>query len=184
MVRLWLHDVGLEDMWCRSSIDIISIPRFLNRLLGMESTKQQILYDKFLSIYQNVVEEEISRGIYDHGIRSRHIAFCLPLLDSLNRFLIFHLLRDLGGAIDPSMLSESKLIHTDAENIEAYHTVVSVDKGTSFSRALEIVAGGEVAEINASVHIPTGFYKSRQMVMSLPISEMESLLKCLYALLV
>jgi hypothetical protein len=67
---LWLYDVGVTMQSVNFARTPMTVPKFLNRCLGMNMSRQKLLTDHFISHLQTEVLDARRSGKYDHGIKT------------------------------------------------------------------------------------------------------------------
>lgn len=68
--RLWLSLVGIDvEDYERGSTDSGIVAKFLNRILGLEISRQQWLFDYFARYLEKAIKAAIRDGSYQQGIR-------------------------------------------------------------------------------------------------------------------
>lgn len=119
LMKYWLRCVDLD--WSR-----ISVRKLLNRFLGLEKSKQNFMFEIFLTLYEEKIREDKCSGVLDVGI--------LPL----------------AGKIAATSFDEcdSFLINEDAEGNKAYLYNVQMDYGITWTEAMAIKRNNQ--------HFPSG----------------------------
>jgi len=135
--RLWLTRVGLH--WNVSDMSGLTIAKFLNRILGLESVKQNLIFSVFFRIFEELVDAAKKNGTFDEGIRT--------ISGSIN----------LGSG-------QGEEVGTDAEGYDIYHQRLTVDKGISWTKAMEMyfeVMAEEAKTPQDAGHIGVSFHRTQ-----------------------
>ena len=64
VVKVWLFKVGID---CSVTAKI-NVAKFLNRILGLEHEKQNLVFSIFLQIFEDTIRIAKQEGSYDQGI--------------------------------------------------------------------------------------------------------------------
>ena len=111
----------LEMIDFKTSTEDIKVKKFLNRILGLQTKKQNYLFDAFEAIFEEVISIARKKGTYDNGIS-----------------------RVQGTIIDPIeepkvIRSHDYLIVNDIYHSESTdHAVIKTDRGITWNQAVDI----------------------------------------------
>jgi hypothetical protein len=94
VVKVWLFKVGID---CSVSTKI-NVAKFLNRILGLEHEKQNLVFSIFLQIFEDTIRLAKQEGNYDQGIME----------------------------ITGDTQTEPVVLYTDTEGNNVYHSQVSI----------------------------------------------------------
>jgi hypothetical protein len=140
---LWLFDVGVTEVSASGSNSFfkqgkpIDVPKFLNRTLGMNLLKQQLLLEHFIKHLQKQVALAKREGSYDQGIKTitghsvaieKPRSFCFRGLEAKNDLvLLYKVMADRGMDSDTAwqLYEEVKALENEAG------TVASSSPGSS-----------------------------------------------------
>jgi hypothetical protein len=67
-VKVWLNGVGLEDFGSSEDKNKSAVSKFLNRMLGLSLTRQNMLFETFAKLVEHVVKRARREGKYDEAI--------------------------------------------------------------------------------------------------------------------
>ena len=70
LCTIWLYEVGISERSEMKTPKKIDVPKFLNRMLGLNLKRQKLLTDHFLKYLENEVASEKRAGTYDIGIKT------------------------------------------------------------------------------------------------------------------
>ena len=134
---LWLLDVGVTDD------PRIDVPKFLNRILGMNILKQQILFEHFMKHLQEQVDNAKRGGTYNQGIKT--ITGRRVTTEELKKFCV------------------EKTEHGEERYAKLY--LVTTDRGMDYETALKLyneTKENEVSTVDFALdEIKSGFYINR-----------------------
>ena len=134
---LWLFDVGVTEVSASGSNSFfkqgkpIDVPKFLNRTLGMNLLKQQLLLEHFIKHLQKQVALAKREGSYDQGIKTitghsvaieKPRSFCFRGLEAKgDRVLLYKVMADRGMDSDTALqlYEEVKALENEAGTVAA-----------------------------------------------------------------
>ena len=70
LCTIWLYEVGISERSEMKTPKKIDVPKFLNRMLGLNLKRQKLLTDHFLKYLENEVASVKRAGTYDIGIKT------------------------------------------------------------------------------------------------------------------
>lgn len=80
VARLWLESVGVDWVKAIENTQSFKVEKFLNRILGLEADKQNILFSVYLSLFEGIVKLEKQLGNYDE----------VPEIDDTTIWFVIH----------------------------------------------------------------------------------------------
>lgn len=77
LCNIWLYDVGISQLELlkptrkkKGGKSSLGVPKFLNRLLGMNMKRQQLVFDYFMKTLDDAIQQAKTNGRYDVGIKT------------------------------------------------------------------------------------------------------------------
>ena len=133
------HSLLLQQLDILNLQNVDKIPKFLNRILCLPLSKQQLFFGVFLNAYNRVVQKKRLHGQIDQGVYD--IAAKLISL--------------------PTVVHEKKNHQNPNRPVnQSLKLKISVDRGISWEQALELY--NNFLKDDASHSITVGFYKDKQ----------------------
>ncbi len=126
--NIWLYDVGVTRGSSENgrSGTSMSVPKFLNRCLGMNLARQKLLTDHFLDHLQTEVLSARRAGTYDHGIKTvtgnsvtiqKPRSFCFRGIEAMyERVLVYKVSVDRGLSSETALQLYQEALSLNDEN--------------------------------------------------------------------
>ena len=133
---IWLFEVGVTQQTSEGSKyrAPINVPKFLNRILGMNLKRQQLMTDHFLKYLGMEVRKAKLDGVYDIGIKTmsghelrieKPRAFCFRGLEAKDeKVLLYKIVRDRGmeSSAALELYNEAKALEENDEGANSAPT--------------------------------------------------------------
>lgn len=178
LCNLWLYDVGISQLELRKptynrkknkiSKSSFGVPKFLNRLLGMNMKRQGLVFDYFMKTLDAEIQSAKTNGNYDVGIKTlkgqsiefstRPRSFCFRGLDSPNQSVELYSVQ-LDGGLSPEAIMEmyNNLVEGEGTvNADGSVDLTSDTPGQEWMATNRSRSGGR----KRGDEIQTGFYVS------------------------
>ena len=138
LCNIWLYDVGISQLELRKPSfrkkkerkSSLGVPKFLNRLLGMNMKRQQLVFDYFMKTLDDVIHTAKMNGNYDVGIKTlkgqsveflaRPRSFCFRGLDGPKESVeLYSIERDMGQSPEAIMQMYNELVTGEGASADA-----------------------------------------------------------------